>query len=667
MERFKNTLFLIISMLVSIVVFDLAGANTVKAYDICTVYPPDDKHCVYNSGWTCPYNPAALHCEIFNNPACGWGTGTYVETFIYDCSFPAGGCVEHPLPAENCVCCYGGLACCGGGNPTPTPTGRPTPTPTSLPGHGCTIQGFKVLWPGNNPTPPAEGQTVTLNDPYSQTTNNWYRFDFTSGHLTRTVSVTVPAGYSVGSTLCYNDMSCHGGADDPSWVSGSSRDVVDDSYCGSANGYADLWWHYYPNTCDSLCDPNHDFCAGSLECRTVPLPGGIVANLCRNPSCELEDDCTCNPPTPTPTPTPPPPSLQCTVDFLPPNPNMTINELRDIHSSVVVNQGTADHVDYSHGAGIDSITPASHNLPPYTNTLTLDAGPNPTTVPITARVYDPSNNLGCTGNGTVTINDHSSWWRVVDADVFSKGNIYSELPSDSDLFDLDGPGGFPGIPLYTGQIDTDPGDISSTNWNAEAGYYGETYNFNYFKNKIEASVYSNFPETSYPTESSTFASGGYNWPAGSNYYWYKSSSRNSSLTLSGNIGSSWSADRKVILFVDRPITYGVNVNRVALPSRGRNMFMLVTNSNIVFPSSASGAKDGIYIADGKFITQSAGPRIDNAINFTGTVVGWGGIELNRDLPSNSNPAETFTYSPAQILQIPSVFARKSIIWKEVAP
>jgi hypothetical protein len=51
----------------------------------------------------------------------------------------------------------------------------------------------------------------------------------------RSVGVTVPDGWSVGYTLCYNSNSCHTQTPTP-----GDHVTVD----VPAGGYADLWWHY---------------------------------------------------------------------------------------------------------------------------------------------------------------------------------------------------------------------------------------------------------------------------------------------------------------------------------------------------------------------------------------------------------------------------------------
>ena len=66
-----------------------------------------------------------------------------------------------------------------------------------------------------------------------QKNTNPYSFTGVSGN--HNVSVSIPSGWNVGYTLCYNSTSCHGNT--PTNGSAVTVNVP-------ASGYADLWWHY---------------------------------------------------------------------------------------------------------------------------------------------------------------------------------------------------------------------------------------------------------------------------------------------------------------------------------------------------------------------------------------------------------------------------------------
>ena len=100
----------------------------------------------------------------------------------------------------------------------------------------ASIQGFKVINPGNVPASPAAEQQVTLNGSQPRTVNPYGYNNLSAGSYT--VAVTVPSGYSVGYTLCVNSTSCHNATPTP----GSSVTV----HLGTGDS-ADLWWHYTQN------------------------------------------------------------------------------------------------------------------------------------------------------------------------------------------------------------------------------------------------------------------------------------------------------------------------------------------------------------------------------------------------------------------------------------
>ena len=101
----------------------------------------------------------------------------------------------------------------------------------------ATIQGNKVLMPGNQISDTVGGQTVTVSGVGSSAANPYF-ISVTSGQ-TYTVSVPSLSGYTIGYTLCIDRIDCHTGTP----TVGTSVSVAIPS---GANHYADLWWHYTP-------------------------------------------------------------------------------------------------------------------------------------------------------------------------------------------------------------------------------------------------------------------------------------------------------------------------------------------------------------------------------------------------------------------------------------
>lgn len=104
------------------------------------------------------------------------------------------------------------------------------------PAQTCTIQGYKVIMPGNQPIEPAASQTVTVSGKGSSTANPYSFSDLGAGNYT--ISTTTPTGYILnGYTLCTNAANCH-----------NNTPTAGNSVTANcpAGGYLDLWWHYSP-------------------------------------------------------------------------------------------------------------------------------------------------------------------------------------------------------------------------------------------------------------------------------------------------------------------------------------------------------------------------------------------------------------------------------------
>lgn len=130
-----------------------------------------------------------------------------------------------------------------------------------------TIKGNKVKMPGNQSVAPFTGQTVTI-DGGSPTTADPY--SFTASPIDHTVAVSLPAGSSVGYTLCYNSEGCHTITSTP----GSSVSVDSNQAINNVTNYADVWWHFTPLT------PN---------CKNISAPASVFVGDNVTVSADYED------------------------------------------------------------------------------------------------------------------------------------------------------------------------------------------------------------------------------------------------------------------------------------------------------------------------------------------------------------------------------------------
>ena len=155
--------------------------------------------------------------------------------------------------------CNSGLACySGAGNVCRNPY---CPTDTDCVCPNFTIQGYKQP----NQSPFSE-QSVYL-DGSSQTTAQPYYFTNVSANTIHRVSISSPAGSSVGYTLCYNNINCHSNTP----VSGNSVYICSNNP-GTTN-YADLWWHFKPliPNCKNIKANNYNLPFTSLTGDTITL------------------------------------------------------------------------------------------------------------------------------------------------------------------------------------------------------------------------------------------------------------------------------------------------------------------------------------------------------------------------------------------------------------
>ncbi|KKP31500.1 MAG: hypothetical protein UR21_C0009G0081 [Candidatus Woesebacteria bacterium GW2011_GWC2_31_9] len=253
----------------------------------------------------------------------------------------------------------------------------------------------------------------------------------------------------------------------------------------------------------------------------------------------------------------------------------------------------------------------------------------------------------CNDTSTITITNPSPWWQVKDGDVTTNGDISSSVFPAGTQFILDGSGGFPGVPTYSGSLSVGIGTISSKLWNANTSTtQGKLFDYLYFNSLIPSDVIPTVA-TNASLRSTGFTKYGYEW--------FKS---DGSLTIEIDSNINF-AGRKVILLVDGYLTIRSNINL----TDGVGFFGTFVNGNINLNPAVT-QLEGIYLADGIFNTNTG----SNALWVRGSVASYGGITLGRDLVNNDgNPAELFEYGPDQVMLFPSKLAFRRTKWVEVAP
>lgn len=324
-------------------------------------------------------------------------------------------------------------------------------------------------------------------------------------------------------------------------------------------------------------------------------------------------------------------------------------------------------------AGIRNVTFASSN----TSTLTVNPASDITYIyqtlarailqgsaTITSNVYNVGGVLACTSTVPVTLLPPSPWWQVRDSDVQTAGDLIDGVP-EAGIFNLDGPGGFPGVSAYGGVTYLASANTSSKGWLVNSLPVSQrTYDYAYFANQIPADITAVINSVDTADVPGSLISGNSTHDT-NDYYWYK---------YDGDVNSNQAlvipvmdvGTRKVILMVDNA---DVNITGDINLTDGSGFFMLIVRGNInVDPTVVGGATpnlEGLYLADGTFNTGLG----NSQLWVRGSLAGNLGINMQRNLggSANSDPSEFFEYAPDQIMLYPKVLGVRKINWKEVAP
>ncbi len=144
---------------------------------------------------------------------------------------------------------------------------------------------------------------------------------------------------------------------------------------------------------------------------------------------------------------------------------------------------------------------------------------------------------------------------------------------------------------------------------------------------------------------------------------------NSSITIS----TPWTINTatSIVVFVNGNLT----IAKPILVARG-GFVAFIVSGNIIFDkslgsnSSNTPSAEGVYVASGQIITQTATPADDLKFIGNGTFVGWSGISLQRSFNNaniargNTESIETFNYRPDLLLSVPTKMTKPIYLWQE---
>ncbi len=474
-------------------------------------------------------------------------------------------------------------------------------------------------------------------------------------------------------TRSINQFSCNVGcAEDEKLVCSKPGGDCDLGTCGQYGGQCNKVCPSFNivKKCTSMgttnisCNTSTGNCAGSVTISTC-VPGQSCDGL--TPETLSFSCCGGGTVVPTPTPTPtgptsPPVVPSCSVTFSSPSYTLSTGATIQVAPTISnVSNGSVSSVYYASGAGI-GVNPTETSSSPYTTNVT---GVSVGTEYLTTSVA-MDGVVRCIASTAVNVLN-SAWWQVGDSDVMGL-NINSYVPVLS-YFGIAGPGGFPGVPIYGSSTNLTNANASEKGWLSNSSHNsGRIFNSTYFINRIPQEVLDNESSilSTNTINEGNLTSGGalYN-----GYYWYIYDG-----TTLGDITIDSAIDlgtRKVILIVKNA---GININGSINLTDANGFFLGVTSGDIDISSSVGGSGgadiEGIYMCDGSFNTGTGGVDSDLNLWVRGSVAGYGGVNLQRDMGDSQNalmPAEFFEYAPDQELLFPISLAYRATNWREVAP
>ena len=137
------------------------------------------------------------------------------------------------------------------------------------------------------------------------------------------------------------------------------------------------------------------------------------------------------------------------------------------------------------------------------------------------------------------------------------------------------------------------------------------------------------------------------------------------------------ASEKYVIFVDGNLnlTDGDGSSDQLLTVDSGGFLMFIVSGNITIDDSLGNSTvssntpnlEAVLVADGFVSTGTNGSGADDKLVVEGTVVGWGGVNLQRDLSGANDysySAETFIYRPDFVLAWPEELQDSQLIWQE---
>lgn len=300
------------------------------------------------------------------------------------------------------------------------------------------------------------------------------------------------------------------------------------------------------------------------------------------------------------------------------------------------------------------------DLPPQSYSSVIRAGSIPGSAEITSTAYFEPFAETCSATFPVTVSN-TAWFQAKGGDIHARRDISSQVPPTADnryfSANLDKT---PGLVSYFGTqaFFGNPDFLSTTRWLINGQFAPARLGYSYFANRLKS-------EADFFTTS----------PSASGIY-----------VVSGDmvVDSPWQIAKgeQIIFLVEGDL--GVK-NKIKVAEGGFLIF--IVKDNIYIDSELTNPDlpvlEGIYLADGEFLTGCSGiisgkvdvvcgtvVNTDKQLVAAGVFYAGGGFELSRELDSattKTTPSELFLFRPDFIANSPASLGFSKIFWQEVLP
>jgi len=256
---------------------------------------------------------------------------------------------------------------------------------------------------------------------------------------------------------------------------------------------------------------------------------------------------------------------------------------------------------------------------------------------------------------------YGGWFQVHGADVYADAGITIDIPATCtqveyiDACHTEGGNtplivpnadGSTGVAFHrSGDLEVGEASnavVSSNNWQANSGYFGRRYDYDFFNIQTADLDRGTWDGTGVP-----------------------SGSADDIYTSSGSITTSFdlAVGDTVVILHDGDLTIDGNMD---VPVGA--FLAIISSGSITFDSSTTSV-EGVFIADSLSWPSTGDEVTEQRFIGEGTFVGWDGISLERDRGTLNNeaPTEEFIFRPDFVINAPVGIRTPQITWQEVAP